>query len=355
MRVTLKQVAALAGVSGACVSNILNGKTTEYSQATIDRVRKIAREENYRINKIARSMVSKTTMTIGLILPDITNAFYPEIAKGVETKAREYGYTTVLMDTDEDAEKEREAFATLDEKMVDGVIFIPSVDSVKNEKIFSQYTFPIVVVDRNYFSEVAFPSVISDNHLGSTLAVDHLAERGYKRILLLTGDRYLGFTRDEIVDRFYHGKGLDKVLPGDTLERTRGFFESLKRHHLFFSKDYFCMGKYSPEFGHRAIKQCLEAGLSFDAVYAEGDLIAVGAMQALKEHGLRIPEDAAVVGYDNIEMTRYLDPPLTTVHQPKYQMGARAVEIFKEISSNPQAPRDQKVVLPPELVVRGTT
>ncbi len=355
MRVTLKQIAALAGVSGACVSNILNGKTTEYSQATIDRVRQIAKEENYRTNKIARSMVSKTTMTIGLILPDITNAFYPEIAKGVESKAQEYGYTTILMNTDEDAEQERQAFATLDEKMVDGVIFIPSVDSVKNEEILLQYTFPIVVVDRNYFSRVNFPSVISDNYLGSTLAMDHLADRGKKRILLLTGDRYLGFTRTEIVDRLYRGKGLDKALPGDTLERTRGFFESLKRHGLTFSEKYFHMGKYSPEFGYQATSRCMEEGLDFDAVYAEGDLIAVGAMQALKEHGVRIPEDVAVVGYDNIDMTRYLDPPLTTVHQPKYQMGERAVEIFREISSSPAAPREQKVVLPPELIVRKTT
>lgn len=355
MRVTLKQIAELAGVSGACVSNILNDKTEEYSQATIDRVRQIAREQNYRTNKIARSMVSKTTMTIGLILPDISNSFYPEIAKGVENKAQEYGYTTILMNTDEDAEKERRAFATLDEKMVDGVIFIPSVNSIENEEVFLQYSFPIVVVDRYYFSKVRFPYVVSDNYCGSIMAVDHLVARGKRKILALTGDRYSNFTRDEITDRFYLGKGADRPLPGDTLERTRGFFEALKRYELPFSKEYLHIGRYTSDFGYEAVNACLDRGLVFDAVYAEGDMIAVGAIQALKEHRLRIPEDVAVVGYDNIEISRYLDPPLTTIHQPKYQMGERAVEIFREIAHVPGAARDQKVILPPELMVRGTT
>lgn len=355
MRVTLKQLSALAGVSSACVSNILNGKTAEYSQATIDRVRKIAREQNYRFNSIARSMVSKTTMTIGLILPDIANAFYPELAKGVESRAQGFGYSTILMNSNEDAEVERRAFATLDEKMVDGVVFVPSVNSLENEDSLTQYVFPIVVADRNYFSNTLLPTVISDNYLGSCLAVDHLAQRGRRRILLLSGDRYLGFTRGEIADRFYYGKGPHKPLPGDTLERTRGFFDALKRHGLPFSGEYFHMGKYTAEFGHQAVSSCLEQGLEFDAVYAEGDMIAVGAMQALREHGRRIPRDVAVVGYDNVELTRYLDPPLTTVHQPKYQMGEQAVEMLKQIIDDPQAPRDQKLILPPELIVRKTT
>ena len=355
MRVTLKHLSALAGVSGACVSNILNGKTSEYSQTTVDRVRRIAKEQNYRRNSIARSMVSKTTMTIGLILPDISNSFYPELAKGVESRAQELGYTTILMNSGEDPVLERRAFATLDEKMVDGVIFIPSVNSLEHEDSLLQYRFPIVVADRNYFSHGVFPTVISDNYLGSTLAVNHLVHRGRRQILVLSGDQYLGFSRQEMLAYFQNRKSPGKPLPGDTLERTRGCFDALAGHGLSLTAEYFYTGNYTAEFGYRAVSAFLEHGLPFDAVYAEGDMIAAGAMRALKERGLRIPLDVAVVGYDNVEFSRYLDPPLTTIHQPKTQMGERAVELLKEIMDQPDTPRNQKLILPPALIVRGTT
>ncbi|MGF6989773.1 LacI family transcriptional regulator [Lachnospiraceae bacterium PM6-15] len=328
MRMTLKKLGEMAGVSSACVSNILNGKTEEYSEETVTRVRNLANEYNYRPNSIAKSMVTKFTMTIGLILPDITNPYFPELAKGVERKAFELGYSVIYLNSDEDAIKEKKAFRTLEQKMVDGIIFIPSVNSVENKEIFDQTQVPIVTVDRPLDIEGTIGEVVADDYKGSRMATKYLIENGYKHILFLSGDRHFGIHSD----------------------RARGFGDEMKAHGLSLSEDYFIVGKYDAEFGYQAIHDFLELKKPVDAVYAGSDMIAIGAMQALKDNGLSIPGDVSIVGYDDIYISQYLDPPLTTINQPKYQMGAGAVEMLIKLIEKQE--KQEKLVLSPELVVR---
>lgn len=330
----MKEISNLAGVSPACVSNILNGKTGEYSEETITRVKKIANEYNYRPNFIAKSMVTKSTMTLGLIIPDITNPYYPELAKGVENKAFERGYNIIYLNSDEDPEKERKAFRTLEQKMVDGVIFIPSVNSVKNQQIIKDFSVPIVAVDRVFDVEGIKGEVVANDYLGSRLATKHLIQNGYKSILFLSGDRYYGPKSD----------------------RARGFFDEMKENGIEISSDYMQIGKYEADFGYKAVSDFLKNERLLDAVYAGSDMIAIGALQALRNYNISVPDQMALIGYDDIYMSRYTHPALTTVCQPKYEMGMEAVEMLIRIINKKEneAIDNPKVVIDPWLTIRNS-
>lgn len=361
MRTTLKDIARIAGVSVPCVSNIINGKTAEYSAATVERVRRIAREKNYRANALAKGMATKCTKMIGLILPDITNPYYPEIAKGVEDKASELGYTTICVNTNEDPVREREALQILEDKMVDGVVIAPSVNSRDNEEVLEQFSYPIVSVDWNCFSKGICGSVAADDYIASSAVVNHLVENGCDKVLYLSGNRNFGFTTTEAFEKFCEKKEVDKYIPAEYFARERGFFGSMRRSGRTVSRDYYKIGKYEPAFGYQAVREFLSRGLPLDAVYAGGDQIAIGVMQALKEKGLCIPEDVAVVGYDNINFSQYLEPALTTVHQPKYEMGQKGVEmLIRIINRRNEKEKDrkeevEKIIMEPTLIVRKSS
>lgn len=332
MRMTLKEISNLAGVSPACVSNILNDKSEEYKDETIARVKKIANEYNYRPNFIAKSMVTKSTMTLGLIIPDITNPYYPELAKGVENKAFELGYNIIYLNSDEDAEKERKAFRTLEQKMVDGVIFIPSVNSVKNQQIIKDFSVPIVAVDRVFDVDGIKGEVVANDYLGSRLATNHLIKNGHRHILFLSGDRYYGFESD----------------------RARGFFDVMKENGIEIDNDYMQIGKYEAGFGYQAVSDFIAKERLLDAVYAGSDMIAIGALQALRHYNISVPDEVSLIGYDDIYMGQYTHPALTTVCQPKYEMGAEAVEMILRIISEKGCGviKNPKVVIDPWLTIR---
>jgi len=329
MRMTLKKLGELAGVSSACVSNILNGKTQEYTDETIARVKKIANEYNYRPNSIAKSMVTKSTMTLGLILPDISNPYFPELAKGVENKAFELGYNIIYLNSDEDILKERMAFRTLDQKMVDGVIFIPSINSIENREIIEKFSVPIVTIDRLLDIAGIMGEVVSDDYQGSRTATRYLIQNGHKEILVLSGDRYMGMRSARIC----------------------GFCDEMKENGLTVKKENIIFGKYKVEFGYQAMTEFLKQERALDAVYACSDMIAIGVLQALGEAGLSVPKDVSLMGYDDIYMSQYLHPPLTTMNQPKFAMGEKAVEMMVGLIQKNDRER-QKLTLESSLVVR---
>lgn len=334
MRMTLKELGNLAGVSPACVSNILNGKTEEYSEETIARVKKIANEYNYRPNSIAKSMVTKSTMTLGLIIPDITNPYYPELAKGVENKAFERGYNIIYLNSDEDPEKERKAFRTLEQKMVDGVIFIPSVNSVQNQQIIKDFSVPIVAVDRVFEVNGIKGEVVANDYLGSRLATNYLIKNGHRNILFLSGDRYYGLDSD----------------------RARGFCDEMKENGIEIKDGYIQIGKYEAEFGYQAVSSFLDGGKFLDAVYAGSDMIAIGALQALRHYKISVPDKVSLIGYDDIYMSQYTHPALTTVCQPKYEMGTEAVEMIIQIINQKEngSIENSKVIIDPWLTIRNS-
>ena len=335
MRMTLKELGKLAGVSPGCVSNILNGKSEEYSEETIARVKKLANEYNYRPNSIAKSMVTKSTMTLGLIIPDITNPYYPELAKGVESKAFERGYNIIYLNSDEDPEKERKAFRTLEQKMVDGVIFIPSVNSAKNQQIIKDFSVPIVAVDRVFDVDGINGEVVANDYIGSRMATNHLIRNGHRHILFLSGDRYYGLESD----------------------RAKGFLDEMKENGIEINDGYIQIGKYEAEFGYQAVRSFLDKGGLLDAVYAGSDMIAIGALQALRHYNVSVPDQVSLIGYDDIYMSQYTHPALTTVCQPKYEMGTEAVEmIIRIINQKGSSTSDNsKVIIEPSLTIRNST
>ena len=333
MRMTLKKIGELTDVSVACVSNIINGKTAEYSKETIERVQSVVEKYHYRPNSIAKSMVTKSTMTLGLVLPDINNPYYPELAKGVEAKAFELGYNVIYLNSDEDAKKEKEIFDLLVQKMVDGIIFIPSVNSIENKKVIEDLPVPLVMVDRYIDVKVRGGEIIADDYLGARIATKHLIENGHKNIWFLSGDRL-------------HGIGSD---------RARGYLDELKENHLSEQKENMMIGNYSVEFGYEIVTKLWKEQRFCDAIFACSDMIAIGAVQALKDLGVSVPTDVSIVGYDDIYMSRYIDPALTTIYQPKYNMGAEAAKMLIElINSKDNRIVERKKVLKPKLVKRNS-
>lgn len=330
MRMTLKKLGELAGVSSACVSNILNGKTQEYTDETVAKVRKIANEYNYSPNSIAKSMVTKFTMTLGLILPDITNPYFPELAKGVENRAFELGYNIIYLNSDEDPLKERKAFRTLEQKMVDGIIFIPSVNSMENREVLEKISVPIVTIDRSLDVCGIKGEVVADDYTGSRIATKYLLKNGHRDILFLSGDRYFGIRSD----------------------RARGFCDEMKACGVEIAEGNIVIGKYEAAFGYQAVERFLSQAKPLDAVYAGSDMIAIGALQALLDADISVPDEVSIMGYDDIYMSQYMNPALTTMNQPKYLMGEKAVEMLVELIKAGEKAEYRKQVLKPELVIR---
>lgn len=328
MRVTLKIIAAEAKVSVTCASQILNGKTSEYSEKTIRKVKKIAEEKNYIANTIARSMKTNSTMTIGLILPDITNPYYPELAKGIEATAYELGYNIIYINTDENIAKENEAFKILVERMVNGIVYIPSFDTSETEDVIAKCPVPIVMVDRSFRSKGISGTVSSNGYKGSKEATQYLINKGYKNILFLSGEKKSKTTSDRIL----------------------GFIDTLEQYNILVNKEFIKEGDYTAEFGHDITLQFLDTHRC-DAIFAASDLIAIGVLGALREKHIKVPEEIALIGYDDIYFSKYLTPALTTVEQPKFQMGVDAVKMLVNIIEKKEV-ENTHIVIDPTLIIR---
>ncbi len=330
--VTINQIAKLAGVSTATVSNVINNKIGKISDETRDRVLQIIKEEGYIPNRIASSMVTKQTKTIGLIIPDISNPFFPDLARGVEDFASENDYTVILCNSDNQLSKEETYIEMLQEKMVDGIIIGASRSrtTVSGELLNSRV--PIVSVDRKIAELDDDAQVIVDNEEGVFQAVTYLLERGYRRICHLSGPIELKTAKD----------------------RYNGFLRAHKTAGLEPMKNHLYAGSYTTDWGYEASKQILKERNDIECFMCGNDLIALGVYRTLHEQDLRVPEDIAVVGYDDIYVSSVVSPSLTTVRQPSYQMGYRAAEtLINKIKTG----QFKKYTLPlqAELVIRDST
>jgi LacI family transcriptional regulator len=332
MKVTMKQIAGLSGVSIATVSKVINNKDGKISQETRDRIRRIVKEQGYVANRIASSMVTKRTKTLGLVIPDIANPFFPDLARGVEDGANKLGYTLILCNSDNDLDKEEAYLEMLQEKMVDGIIFTASGGRKTLSPGFKHLLTPVVCVDREIEGLTLEGKIVVDNHRGAMDAVSYLLSKDYRKIVHLSGpltsktaqDRYQGFLR---------AHQLLGVEP--------------RPEHLY-------EGTYSSDWGFRATRQLIDSKFDFDCLFCGNDLIALGAYKALHEAGMRIPQDIGVIGFDDIYMAQIVTPELTTVRQPAYAMGYEAsLMLIKSIRQ--EAIAKKELVLPTELIVRGST
>lgn len=337
MPITIKEIAREAEVSTATVSMILNNKDINISEATRNRVLEIVKNRNYIPNTMARSLVTKQTRTIGLIMPDIVNPFFPEIARGAEDRASLSRYSIIYCNTDDNLTREDAYIDNLSEKMVDGIIFTHSADREGAAEGFRRCRVPIVLIDRDYDIPNVIGRVLVDNTKASFTGVNYLIDQGYRKIAYIAGPMNTQTARD----------------------RLEGYKKALEERRLPYHDKYVKIGEYKSQWGMEAAKAFLDENIDFDAVFCGNDLIAIGAVKALKDAGYKVPEDIGVMGFDDIYMSEVVEPALTTIKQPKYEMGYQAVELLINTIETAEAPEKSEgaktIILDTELIIRQST
>ena len=330
--VTIKDVAEEAGVSCQTVSRAVNNKG-EISAETRERVLGVVRELGYRPSSIARGLKTDRTLTIGLVVPDIANPFFAEVARGVSEVAHEAGYGVVLCNTDENAEREWAILRMLETHRVDGLVLVSSRLSDEKLEDATQRWRPVVLVNRlQTRSPAGVGFVLVNDADAAAKAVHHLVEREHRAI------GFLG--------------GFPESRSG--LERRRGYTLAMHGAGLPTSPRWYVSCAPTVDGGRQAAQQLLADCPELTALLAYNDLVAVGAEQACRFLRRPIPESCALVGWDDIIFASYVSPPLTTLRMPKYQMGEKAMLLLSDLmlndSSTPEIAR-----LDAELVVREST
>jgi len=329
--VTIRDVAQRAGVSRQTVSRAINNKG-EISPETRARVLEIARELGYRPSSIARGLKTHRTLTIGLVVPDIANPFFAEVARGASEVAFGADYSVLLCNTDERPEREWTALRTLEAHRVDGLLLVSSrLSSSELDEVIETWR-PLVIVNRRHGPRPGLGCVLVDDARAAVVAVRHLVERGHQRIGLLAGS--------------------PKSRSGR--ERRRGYGEAMRDAGLDPRESWVIPCAPTVEGGRRAARRLLAEQPDLTALLAYNDLVAVGAKQTCEALGRPIPDGCALVGWDDIIFASYVSPPLTTMRMPKYEIGERAMSSLFELMGHPDlAP--EAVTLDAELVVRGST
>lgn len=324
---TLKDVAALAGLSVSTVSYVLNGKK-KVKDETYQRIMQAVEQSGYVPNQQARSLKTRSTLSVGVVVPDISNQFFPEIVKGIDDTMSSQDYSIILCNTDNNMQREEKCVQTLLGKDIDGIIYIGTAQSnVIQQK---KPNMPVVLVDRKMGDD--YLSVTSDNRLGGRLATAHLIEKGCRSIALFTGPVF--------ITSFF--------------DRLHGYMDALNAAKLPYREEMVFECDFSPKAGYRAARQMLERGVRADGIFVANDLMALDVMRALLESGVKLPGDMALVGYDDIYLASVVMPALTTVHQPMYEMGQKAAGMMLDAIRG-QAIEPRQMVLQPTLVQRETT
>ena len=330
MAVTLADIAELAGVSVSTVSRVINNKASKYriSPETESVILEAARKLNYRPNQVARGLRLKKTNTVGIIAPDISNPFFAYIIKRVQNLAHNLGYSVVVCNTDENLDQEVEHVNVMYRNRVDGLIAMPVGQEYDHYAEWFERGRPLVLLDR-CFDAINASSVVVDNYTGSFEAVEHLIRHGHKRIAFIQG------------------------LPGTYTnnERLRGYRDALSRHELPYDSGLVVGGDFREENGYMETKLLLTSSQPPTAIFATSDLITLGALKAITEEGLSIPQDISLIMFDDFDFAPYLRCPVTAVRQPKEMMGEMAVKLLAEELSG-QRRDGKRVVLKTTLVVR---
>ncbi|AHF88357.1 transcriptional regulator (plasmid) [Rhizobium leguminosarum bv. trifolii WSM1689] len=326
-KITIADVARAAGVSPMTVSRVLNdrgGASAETSQ----RIILAASELNYRPNPFARGLRSDRSRAIGLLVPDITNPFFPEVIRGAEDAASAAGYNLLLSNVVENSKREEELIETLLRHRVDGIIVCsPRLPDAALHKALAPHR-AVVLINREAPNEVA-GTIVTDYETGASRAIDHLVERGRRRIAIIAGPR-----------SSFGGKS-----------RLVGFRKTLSAHGLKAQGIVYCDPTAAG--GQTAAAQLLAEAPGIDALVCYNDLNAIGAMKACRAAGISIPGEIALIGFDDIPTAELLSPALTTLRVQKREMGEEAVRLL--LSRIATRNRQHGIVIVPELIIRETT
>jgi 5-deoxy-glucuronate isomerase len=333
MAVTIRDVAQRAGVSTATVSRILSGASAS-RPATVAAVRDAAEALGYRPSSIARSLKTRTTSTLGLIVTDVHNPFFPELVRAVEDAAWERGFRVILCNGARDPSREADYLALLQDGRVDGLIVAAGHLTDAHAAHLAKRAVPVVVVNSER-EDLGVPTIASDNRAGGRLAAEHLLALGHTRFAIVTGP----------------------TERADAVDRVRGTLDALEQAGIGRDAVPVVVGVGGPGPGGQSIEGLLADRAATTALVCYNDVTAIEVIRALRAMGRRVPEEISVVGFDDIDAAAWVEPPLTTVVQQKAEMGSWAVRRLIECIARPAGggARAERVILPVELRVRGST
>ena len=331
MATSIKDVAKMAGVSIATVSRVLNDIDV-VNEDTKEKVLNAIKELGYRPNIIARSLKTQRTKTIGILIPDISSQFYPEIVRGAEDVANIYDYNVILCNSDFDVEKEKEYLRVLREKMVDGVIYMSSSLNDEILDLINELDLKTILVETKD-SQGLFPSVTIDNVTATYEGTKYLIERGLKKLAFI---------------------GVDSSTTNAWGERYIGFEKALKEAKISVDKNLVHFDTLKVKSGIEGAEQFVHSKKKFEAIVCASDEIAMGAINTLRENGIKVPEDVSVIGFNNNYAASIFYPKITTISQPSYDMGSVAMRMLIKLLNKKEL-EERHFVLGHELIKRDST
>jgi DNA-binding LacI/PurR family transcriptional regulator len=330
MKTTIYDIAKEANVSIATVSKVINSKG-KISAEKRKEVLQVMNRLNYQPSMIATALTGKQTFTLGLLVPDISNPYFAEMARAIEDQGHRTGYSVVICSTDNKDERVENYINLLLKKSVDGIIIGTGVDNQELILHLLNRKIPVALISRE-MPDIPVHTVVVDDVLGGRLAAEHLLELGHTRIGVLAEDL--------------------KVI--SSRNRVRGFRQALREDGLSFREEDAIICDYQIGLGKQAALELLSSLNRPTALFCCNDLLAIGAIQAAKELGLRVPSELSIVGFDNTILATVTDPQLTTVAQPIEHMGKQAVNLLMQDLEQYQTVKN-RIVVQPELIVRQST
>lgn len=325
-----REIAKLAGVSSATVSRVIN-RDRRVSAETAARVRDVISKYGYVQNSIARSLRVARTRTIGFLIPDIANPFFPAVLRGIEGVCAKHGYNLILGNTAEDKAREKRALDTLLRYRVDGLLAIMVDETGEELKRFREMGVPVVLIDRKVESG-EFDCVVIDNAGGVSDAVEYLTSLGHTRIAMIHGTR--------------------SITPGS--ERLEGFLTAMAERGLDVPSSHLVDGRFTEEGGYLALGQLMHLPVPPTAVITANNLTTMGAFRALADMRVRMPAEVSLLGFDDFPLAGYLSPPVTVVNRPTVEMGRIACEMLVErVEGRGRGPA-RRVLLPTRLELRAS-
>ncbi|HCW54207.1 MAG TPA: LacI family transcriptional regulator [Clostridium sp.] len=310
-RVTLADVANEVNVSKTTVSMVLNNKDINVSEETRKRIFEAAERLNYVPNSLARSLSTKKTYTIGLIIPNIENPFFSEMANAIETEAEKYSYSMILCNTFNNKEKEEEYVKLLISKLIDGVLIVPTGEKNKSIELLKSNNIPFVILDRQVDEVDDVNGVFCNSKEGIKLGVNYLLSKGLKKVAFVDGDKY-------------------GIKNNSRLE----YFCEIAKDLGIFDEELALKNEISLKGGINATMELISKNKEIDAIFYGSDVMAIGGMKYLLRKGYSIPRDISILGYDNIDICSFVEPELTTIAQPIYKMGRESCRILIDEINN---------------------
>jgi LacI family transcriptional regulator len=325
-KVTIREIAKITGLSVGTVSNVINN--AKVRKKNKDRVLEVINKYNYIPNRIAKSLSNKRTRNIGFIIPDIKNPYFPEIVRGAQDLLIKNQYYVFLCNTDNDIDKENGYLNDLLSMWVDGIILDPCSSS-RDLAILNKIKIPVVLIDRE-IEGFEKNIIVVDNENGAYKMTKYLIEKGHCRILNINASKNLSTAR----------------------ERNKGWERAMMEHNLEVREEMVYWGSSSVEQGYKTMVSLLDEIKKYDAIFVSNDVSAVGVMECLKDNGFLVPNDISIVGFDDINFVKYINPPLTTYKNFVYNMGEIAANLLLEIIDSKEDRPVKKIIVEGEIIMR---